>query len=128
MTCSTPTTTVTWPSAWHRLLQRGGDAHPDAAPDILLAPLKAALRAFRRREMVRIAVRDLAGICDLDDTMADLSALAGDDRWRPGGAVRPHVHATDGTPRTPPARSNAWWCSAWESWVPVNSIFPRMWT
>jgi glutamate-ammonia-ligase adenylyltransferase len=57
-------------------LQRVAKAHPDAAPDILLAPLKAALRAFRRREMVRIAVRDIAGLCDLDDTMAALSALA----------------------------------------------------
>jgi glutamate-ammonia-ligase adenylyltransferase len=59
------------------VLQAVAQAYPDAAPDILLTPLKAALRTFRRREMVRIAVRDVAGICDLDDTMADLSALAG---------------------------------------------------
>lgn len=50
--------------------------NPATSPERLLAPLKAVLRTFRRREMVRIAVRDLAGICDLDDTMADLSALA----------------------------------------------------
>jgi glutamate-ammonia-ligase adenylyltransferase len=57
-----------WTACWHRL--------------------KPPCVTFRRREMVRIAVRDLAGICDLDDTMADLSALAAaTDRWRPGLAV-----------------------------------------
>lgn len=50
--------------------------NPEAAPHLFLEPLKAALRSFRRREMVRIAVRDLAGICDLEETTADLSALA----------------------------------------------------
>ena len=34
------------------------------------------LRQFRRREMVRIAWRDIAGWADLDETLADLSALA----------------------------------------------------
>ena len=58
------------------LLQAVATAAPDAPPSGLLPPLKTALRSFRRREMVRIAVRDLAGISDLDDTMADLSALA----------------------------------------------------
>lgn len=38
--------------------------------------LGIALRHLRRREMVRIAWRDLAGQADLDETMADLSALA----------------------------------------------------
>lgn len=38
--------------------------------------LAAALRRFRRREMVRIAWRDLAGRADLNETMAALSALA----------------------------------------------------
>ena len=38
--------------------------------------LSARLRRFRRREMVRIAWRDLAGWADLSETMADLSALA----------------------------------------------------
>ncbi len=45
-------------------------------PEQLLTPLKAALRRFRRREMVRIAVRDIAGLANLEETMADLSALA----------------------------------------------------
>ena len=51
-------------------------ADANISPDQLLTPLKAALRKFRRREMVRIAVRDLAGLCEVEETMADLSALA----------------------------------------------------
>ena len=38
--------------------------------------LLKGLRLFRRREMVRIAWRDLAGWADLDETLADLSSLA----------------------------------------------------
>ncbi|NJA07236.1 bifunctional [glutamate--ammonia ligase]-adenylyl-L-tyrosine phosphorylase/[glutamate--ammonia-ligase] adenylyltransferase [Methylococcaceae bacterium WWC4] len=38
--------------------------------------LAKVLRRFRRREMVRIAWRDLAGWADLDETLADLTALA----------------------------------------------------
>ncbi len=34
------------------------------------------LRVFRRREMLRIACRDLAGLADLSETMGDLSAFA----------------------------------------------------
>jgi glutamate-ammonia-ligase adenylyltransferase len=38
--------------------------------------LEGALRRFRNREMIRIAVRDLSGMADLFETMADLSGLA----------------------------------------------------
>ncbi len=38
--------------------------------------LGARLRQFRRREMLRIAFRDLAGWAELDETMSDLSRLA----------------------------------------------------
>lgn len=38
--------------------------------------LHKALRLFRRRQMLRIIWRDLAGWADLDETFADLSALA----------------------------------------------------
>ena len=38
--------------------------------------LQAALRRFRRRELVRIIWRDLAGWANLDETLEDLSALA----------------------------------------------------
>jgi glutamate-ammonia-ligase adenylyltransferase len=44
--------------------------------DAWLAWLQAGLRCFRRREMVRIAFRDLAGLSDYHGTVADLSALA----------------------------------------------------
>jgi len=40
------------------------------------ASLGTKLRQFRRREMVRIAWRDLAGWAELDETLAELSALA----------------------------------------------------
>ncbi|NOT12027.1 MAG: bifunctional [glutamate--ammonia ligase]-adenylyl-L-tyrosine phosphorylase/[glutamate--ammonia-ligase] adenylyltransferase [Methylococcaceae bacterium] len=38
--------------------------------------LMAALRQFRRREMIRIAWRDIAGWAELTETLADLSHLA----------------------------------------------------
>ena len=38
--------------------------------------LNRKLRHFRRREMIRIAWRDLAGSADLEETVGDLSALA----------------------------------------------------
>jgi len=47
------------------------DSEPDGE-----AVLAKQLRLFRRREMVRIAWRDLAGWSDLDETLADLTALA----------------------------------------------------
>jgi len=40
------------------------------------ADLMVALRRFRNREMLRIALRDLSGRADLMETMQDLSALA----------------------------------------------------
>ncbi len=40
------------------------------------AALMKTLRLFRRREMVRIAWRDLAGWAELDETLRDLTALA----------------------------------------------------
>jgi [glutamine synthetase] adenylyltransferase / [glutamine synthetase]-adenylyl-L-tyrosine phosphorylase len=44
--------------------------------DAWSAWLQERLRRFRRREMVRIACRDLAGLSDYHETVADLSALA----------------------------------------------------
>ncbi len=38
--------------------------------------LESALRRFRRREMVRIIWRDLAGLAELDETLDELSELA----------------------------------------------------
>lgn len=54
----------------------------DTMLDSLLAGVKddqqlsILLRRFRRREMIRIAWRDLAGWADLSETMTDLSSLA----------------------------------------------------
>ena len=59
-----------------RLLESLISDRPDSPVADLMPLLQATLRSFRRREMIRIAVRDLAGLSDLDDTMADLSALA----------------------------------------------------
>jgi len=81
------------------LLQSIAETGPDDTLPALLANLKPALRTFRRREMVRIAVRDLTGLSDLDETMADLSALA---RAAIDGALD-HLYtgqcAVDGVPR-----------------------------
>lgn len=44
--------------------------------DATEAEVVAALRRWRRREMVRIAWRDLAGWADLQETLQDLSAFA----------------------------------------------------
>ena len=61
--------------------------------------LDARLRQFRRREMVRIAWRDLAGWVSLDETLIDLSNLA---EVCIDGALRHHqrnLKARYGTPR-----------------------------
>ena len=58
-----------------------GDGPPTEAGEYLAraadeAELKSRLRILRRREMVRIAWRDLAGWADLAEVVADLSRLA----------------------------------------------------
>lgn len=78
--------------------QSFAQAVSDPRPDSFLPPLKAALRQFRRREMVRIAVRDLNGLAPLEETMADLSALA---EYAIDGAVQllyDWMCGTDGIP------------------------------
>lgn len=73
-------------------LVQSGDLHGQSPPDHYNHKLKKSLsrlceseqedklysilRKFRLREMIRIALRDLAGRADLSETMADLSALA----------------------------------------------------
>ncbi len=61
--------------------------------------LKARLRQLRRREMVRIAWRDLAGWADLDETTASLSEFA--DACVDGALARLHAWAVEknGAPR-----------------------------
>lgn len=55
------------------LMERLGRLLADATDDERLA---VALRRFRRREMVRIAWRDLAGLAGLTETLGDLTDLA----------------------------------------------------
>ena len=58
-----------------RLLQDGGGRTGNEGRP-LIADIQKALRTVRRREMVRIAFRDLIGRADLSETIADLSGLA----------------------------------------------------
>ncbi|MGD9975292.1 MAG: bifunctional [glutamate--ammonia ligase]-adenylyl-L-tyrosine phosphorylase/[glutamate--ammonia-ligase] adenylyltransferase [Desulfatirhabdiaceae bacterium] len=62
------------------------------------ADLSARLRHFRKREMIRIAWRDIAGWADLPETMMDLSTLAetclNHSVWHLSG----WLHAEMGTP------------------------------
>lgn len=57
------------PPVAERLTAAVSDAPDEAA-------LMRELRAFRNRELTRIAVRDIGGLAALDDTLAELSALA----------------------------------------------------
>jgi glutamate-ammonia-ligase adenylyltransferase len=71
------------------------------------AGLKSCLRQFRRREMVRIAWRDLAGWAEVDETLSDLSYLAEtciqfalDFLYRHACELRGTPQLSDGTPQT----------------------------
>jgi len=61
------------PYAAEELNLRLGDVLAGCADD---TELKRRLRVFRHREMLRIAYRDLAGVADLHEVMATMSALA----------------------------------------------------
>lgn len=80
------------------MLQSAGRNTAKDGMQALMAALKAVLREFRRREMVRIAVRDLAGLADLDETMADLSALAGASIDGALSLIYERLRENDGTP------------------------------
>ncbi|MFM7708173.1 MAG: bifunctional [glutamate--ammonia ligase]-adenylyl-L-tyrosine phosphorylase/[glutamate--ammonia-ligase] adenylyltransferase [Gammaproteobacteria bacterium] len=76
-----------WPDlarsdALMHLRAAGGEAcWPEGRPPDPAAPepeWQAWLRRWRRREMVRIAWRDLTGLASLEETLADLSAFADD--------------------------------------------------
>ncbi len=60
------------------LARRVAEVQPEisADPNAALPLLQAVLRSCRRRELVRIAWRDLTGRATLADTMADLSGFA----------------------------------------------------
>lgn len=64
------------------------------------ADFMAALRRWRRREMVRIAWRDLAGWATLDETLADLSAFADTAIATASRYARLRLTAVHGEPRS----------------------------
>ncbi len=74
-----------------------------AAPDPSLAEpeFATALRRWRRREMVRIAWRDLAGWATLEETLAALSGLADAAIASAEQFARASLVATFGEPRAP---------------------------
>ena len=65
------------------------------------ATLKTALRVVRRREMLRIAWRDLAGWADLAEVLATLTALAEGCIDGALTCLMQWAVARDGAPRTP---------------------------
>jgi len=69
-------TTAYAPATYRNALAACGPAVGDDPIDRIAQQLGEQMRRIRRREMVRIAWRDLAGRADLDETMTDLSALA----------------------------------------------------
>jgi [glutamine synthetase] adenylyltransferase / [glutamine synthetase]-adenylyl-L-tyrosine phosphorylase len=81
----------------------------EEAPDLSLgqdawiAWLQACLRRFRRREMVRIACRDLAGMSDYHQTVKDLSALADACILAAVDRLHPLLARTWGQPQGGPA-------------------------
>lgn len=66
---------------WHRRIAPFLPTSPEPSTDHLpdtISPddFRSLLRLYRNREMMRIAVRDLAGLASLEATLVDLSALA----------------------------------------------------
>ncbi len=61
----------------------------------------AALRQWRKRELVRIAWRDLAGWADLEETLADLSSFADAAIEAAYAAARQTLVERYGEPRSP---------------------------
>jgi glutamate-ammonia-ligase adenylyltransferase len=65
-----------------------------------VAEAQRILREWRRREMLRIAWRDIAGHASVQDTLADLSRLAEGCIRAAAAAARAHLRAPFGLPRT----------------------------
>jgi [glutamine synthetase] adenylyltransferase / [glutamine synthetase]-adenylyl-L-tyrosine phosphorylase len=59
------------------------------------------LREWRRREMLRIAWREICGAASVRETLRDVSALADDCVRAAVGAAETHLQSTFGTPRGP---------------------------
>lgn len=67
--------------------------------DMMEPAFMAALRQLRQREMVRIALRDLMGWASLEETLADLSALASQCIARADEYARQALMPRFGVPR-----------------------------
>ena len=92
--------------ALEHLRSTGGRAcwPQDQAPPALEAPeavWQSWLRRWRRRELVRIAWRDLAGQASLEETLEDLSAFADDAVTRAVEVASHALGARHGMPKNP---------------------------
>ncbi len=76
-----------------------------AAVPVSDADFIAALRTWRKREMVRIAWRDLAGFASLEETLADLSTFADTAIQAAYDHARRSLVARYGEPRSPSGES-----------------------
>jgi len=77
----------------------GADYEARAASAPTAAEAQRTLREWRRREMLRIAWRDIAGHAAVSETLHALSDLADGCIRAAASAARRHLHAVFGTPR-----------------------------
>ena len=80
----------------------------------------AAMRAFRRRHLVRIAWRDLANLAPIDTVMAELSWLADACITAACRHATALLGARHGVPRRMTASNCRCSCSAWASSAVAN--------
>ena len=86
--------------------------------------LGVALRRFRRREMVRIAWRDLAGLAGLGETLGDLTDLAGHLVDMALGRLHGWQSRRFGEPRDAEGQPQRLVVLAWASSAGANSTSP----
>jgi len=79
------------------------------------AHFQGELRRWRRRELTRIAWRDLAGWADLGETLADLTAFADTAIATALAHARRALAARYGEPRSAGGEVQPWSSSAWAS-------------
>ena len=79
------------------------------------------LRRFKRRELVRVAVRDLTGDLPVERAGAELAALA--QACLEAGLAVAMREAGEG-----PGRPSGWPCWPWASWAGPSSATPPTWT